>query len=267
MSEQKGLSRRKFLVGAGLATGALAAAGASVALPGNAEAAYTAFPWPLATLNLTTVRRRGYDNYYLGGCMYASAKALLDTLAETAGGPWATVPVDLFKYGSGGVSAWGTICGALNGACWVIQASAGANASKVIDSLFGWYDNFAFPSSLHNSYCVYPNQGTTVSHNPLCHVSSTTWSKERGYKINSAQRKDRCAKLAGDVAAKAAEYLNKVKAGTFVATWKPDSETQSCMNCHVGTTSTYDNVQMKSSCHECHGDHGHGMGSFEPDDD
>lgn len=240
------MSRRKFLVGAGLATGAIAAAGAGIVKPDAAEAAYTALPWPYATLDLAVVKRRGYDAYFVGGCMYATASALLDTLIENVGSPWDSIPKDMFKYGGGGIAAWGTLCGALNGAAWVIQACAGANVTPVLNDLYQWYTGFAFPSKDHDAYAAYTNQKTTVSNSPLCHASSSKWSYTAKKTINSYERKDRCAKLAGDVAAKTAELLNAVKAGTYATTFvQPNAD---CSGCHVGAASTYDNVQMKATC-------------------
>ncbi len=247
------LSRRKFLVGAGIATGALAAAGAGIVKPTTAEAAYAAFPWTYANLDLATVKKRGYDLYFVGGCMYATAGALLNTLVETVGAPWDTLPLDLFKYGGGGIASWGTTCGAIHASAWVIQACAGTNAAAVISELYQWYCNFPFPSRDHDAYANFTRQKTSVANSPLCHASSSNWCNTNKEKINSAERKDRCAKLAGDVAGKTAELLNALKAGTFVSTFvQPDT---SCSSCHVGAASTYDHVQMKSTCTTyCHDD-------------
>lgn len=245
------LSRRKFLVGAGIATGTLAAVGAGIVKPNTAEAAYTALPWTYNTLDLALVKRRGYDGYYVGGCMYATATALINTLIETVGAPWDSLPADMFKYGGGGVATWGTTCGAIHGAAWVIQACAGTNATAVINDLFQWYCNFAFPSTAHDAYAAYTRQKTTIANSPLCHASSSNWSFTAKKKINSNERKCRCAKVAGDVAGKTAELLNALKAGTFTPTFvQPDP---TCSGCHVGATSTYDSVQMKSTCTKyCH---------------
>jgi hypothetical protein len=71
--------------------------------------------------------------------------------------------------------------------------------------------------------------------------------------INGPERKDRCAKLAGDVAGKTAALLNALLAGTYVPDFvQPDP---TCSACHVGASSTYDTVQMKSTCTTyCHDD-------------
>ncbi len=198
-------SRRKFLVGAGLTTGTLAAlsVGAVSASPAN-----TALPWNYKTLDLDVVKRRGYDGYFVGGCMYATANALLTTLIETVGPPWDSIPADMFKYGGGGIANWGTLCGALNGASWVVQACAGKNSTVVLNELFQWYCGSPLPSRDHDSYAKYARQKATTSNSPLCHASSSKWSFTTKASMNSNERKDRCAKLAGDVAGKTAELLN-----------------------------------------------------------
>lgn len=251
MSEQTDASRRKFLVGAGMAAGAAAVAGAGLIRPKNAEAAYVALPWPYAPLDLAVVKRRAYEKYYLSGCMFGTGAALIETLVETVGSPWDSFPQDMFKYGGGGVYSWGTTCGALNGAAWVIQACAGTNAANIINDLFQWYCNYPFPSRDHDAYANYTRVKTTVANAPLCHTSVSNWCFTTKNKTSSAQKKDRCAKVAGDVAGKTAELLNILFAGGYVPGFvQPDP---TCSGCHVGPTSTYDNVQMKSTCTvECH---------------
>lgn len=191
-------------------TGA-ACADSSVISANTTESIYTSFPWPYTNLDTEVIRKQAYDGYYTIGCMYGVASALINTLKETVGSPWDTLPVQMFNYGSAGVGSWGTVCGALNGACWVIQATAGPNANKIIDTLFEWYCNTGLPSRLMDNYCQFPSQTATVSNSPLCYVSSSNWSYSNRTPINGAQRKDRCAKVAGDVAAKTAELLNSLK--------------------------------------------------------
>lgn len=258
MSEQnnEGLSRRNFLANAAVFTaGALVAGGALGGVKsGRAEAAYTPMPWPYAILDIEAVRRKAYENYFIGGCMYATTSSLLTNLIQTVGAPWDSLPMDMFKYGSGGAYGWGTTCGAPNGAAYIIQLCAGTSTDTMINELMGWYCNNPFPSTLMDSYANFRRQKQTVSDSPLCHQSASIWSNTAKKAINSAERKDRCAKVAGDTAAKAAEFLNKWKAGTFTAVWAPSAETQACMSCHVGVTSTYDNAQAKAMCTPCHDD-------------
>lgn len=256
MSEEKqALSRRKFLLGtAAFTVGAVAAGVTAGVKPKAVAAAAPPVPFPYQTLDVDLVRQRGYNNYFSGGCMYASARALLDTLVEVVGAPWDSIPADMFKFGKGGALNWGTLCGAINGSLAVMELAAGDAAANLGPELMGWYSKFPFPSSSHEAYCAIKNQVTTVSDSPLCHQSVSLWCDASGFTVNSVEKKDRCAKLAGDTAAKAAELLNAWKAGTFAAAYQPDADFARCLPCHVGATSRYNNVQGQMDCLECHTD-------------
>jgi len=260
--EQKNYDRRNFLKNIGLlAAGAVVSTGVgSLINPQTAQAAAPALPWPYATLDTAVIRRRAYDNYWLGGCMYASAKALLDTLYETAGTPWDTLPVDMFKYGKGGTFNWGTLCGALNGSLYVINLATGTSVDQLGNELIGWYTTNPFPSSLMDSYARFTRVRQSVSDSPLCHLSVGKWCQATHSEISSDEKKDRCAKVAGDTAAKAAELINAWKAGTFKGVYAPNAVFTSCLSCHNGATSQLDNEQGLADCTECHNDtHVHHM--------
>lgn len=257
MSEEKqNVSRRKFLMGtAAFAVGAAATGFVGGVNPKAATAAAPSLPFPYLTLDVNLVRQRGYNNYFLGGCMYAASAALLETLVEVVGAPWDSIPKDMFKFGKGGALNWGTLCGALNGSLAVIEMAAGDVAAGAIGpELMGWYSKFSFPSSAHEGYCAIKNQITTVADSPLCHQSVSLWCDASGATVSSVEKKDRCAKLSGDTAAKAAELLNAWKAGQFAAAYQPDADFARCLPCHVGPTSRYDNAQGQIDCLECHTD-------------
>lgn len=254
MSEEKRkVSRRKFLVEA-VAIGAVTLGATAGINPKKIAAAAPALPFPYKALDVNLVKQRGYNNYFTGGCMYASAKALLDTLVEVVGAPWDTIPADMFKFGKGGALNWGTLCGALNGSLAVIEIASGSAAETIGPELLGWYSKFPFPSSDHDTYCHFPGQVTTVCDSPLCHQSVSLWCHAANATVSSSEKKDRCAKLAGDTAAKAAELLNAWSAGTFAAAYQPDADFARCLPCHVGPTSRYDNAQGQMDCLECHTD-------------
>lgn len=262
----KGLSRRKFLIGAGaLATGVLATgltgcgstpAATTVTQPeGTAKGTAAPLPWKYNKLDVDKVRERGYKNYAKYGCMYAASAALLETLVESSGDPWATIPMDMFQYGAAGAYGWGTLCGALNGSMAVVNLASAGHAA-IGNELIGWYTLFPFPSNKHESYAHYKNQITTVANSPLCHVSVSTWANEAGAKINEKEKKDRCAKVSGDTAARAAELLNEMlEKGAITTNYAVPTEFSHCMACHNGTSSLLDNEQGKFNCTLCHDDH------------
>ena len=252
MIEQKSLSRRSFLAGAGIVTGAaVVAAGTSLIKPKSAEAAFTNLPWTYATLDLATVKRRGYDRYGSnGGCMAGTAIALIESLIEaSAGAAWESIPWEMLKYGRGGIAgSWGTLCGSLNGASLVIQACAPnvTVAGNLINALYDWYCGFNFPSTDHDAYATgYENQTRTICNSPLCHASVSKWCNVTGSKVTDSARSKRCAKVAGDVAGKTADLLNNYFASAAIPAFtQPDA---SCASCHLGGNAQHW-VQMKSTC-------------------
>ena len=269
MTEKKqvneGLSRRKFLLGAGaLATGALASgivgcstagstSGGSAAT-GTGAAGTAPLPWQYKKLDVEAVRKAGYENYFEGGCMYGAASALIIELRKNGASSWSAIPVDMFRYGAGGAYGWGTLCGAINGVL-AVMGMAAQNHSDLGNELMGWYTEFPFPSDKHESYCKIPGQITTVAGSPLCHISVSKWANKADARINEDAKKDRCAKLTGDTAAKAAELINQALDNKFVPAFKVPAEYSHCMSCHQGKDSTLDNEQGKMNCVDCHEDH------------
>lgn len=263
MLEQSNVSRRKFLTSTGLTLAAGVLAGCGVTkiaepVPAIAEAGSAPVPWPYQTIDPEVARKLAYENYFKGGCCYAAGKALVDSINEKAGGPWNTIPTDMFKYGKGGALGWGTLCGALNGALLVVNLVTGGDIDKVGNELIGWYTQFPFPTTKMDDYAKFKNQITTIADSPLCHVSVSIWANKANAKINSDEKADRCAKVSGDTAAKAIELLNQWKAGGFTPAYKPGSEYTSCLTCHNGATSSLDNEQGKMSCLQCHDDKSNG---------
>ncbi|MHB1126988.1 MAG: C-GCAxxG-C-C family (seleno)protein [Bacillota bacterium] len=210
-----------------------------------------AWPWPYKKLDPEVVRKRGYEEYFKGGCMYGAAAALLMTLREEVGAPYDLIPLDIYKYGAGGVSSWGTLCGALNGSCAVINMVT-KDYGALTNELLGWYTEVPFPTNKYDAYCKFPKQVTTVSKSPLCHASVSLWCDAAGAKVNGDEKKDRCAKVTGDTAAKSVEILNAQMAGSFVAVFKASEEFSHCMSCHTGANSMLDNEQGKMNCISCH---------------
>lgn len=258
-------SRREFLVaGAGALAGGVigASTGRSAAAPGPSPAgaapvklpACPALPWSYALLDVDLVRRRGYEAYFKYSCCYAAAYALLTTLDETSGGPWATIPPEMFRFGAGGGLGWGTLCGALN-SCLAVLNLASSRYEELGNELVGWYTTMPFPSSLHESYCHFKDQVTTVANSPLCHISVSTWAKAAGARIHEKEKKDRCAKLTGDTAAMTASLLNQALSETLEIKYKPAREFSHCLDCHQGAKSLRDNEQGKANCLMCHDEH------------
>jgi hypothetical protein len=87
-------------------------------------------------------------------------------------------------------------------------------------------------------------------------MSVTNWCYASGFEEAAVQRRERCARLTGDVAAKAAELLNAELAGSFVSEYAFPSADSSCMACHAPDTPlelTLTNGKM--DCDLCHAPH------------
>lgn len=265
---EKQLHRRSFLKQTGLAaTGiGVGAVGLNAALlaDANEDAAAPEWPWPYKTLDVEQVRKRGHMYYYKGGCMYGASGGLLSVLIDEIGHPYTTFPHDMMRYGGGGIAGWGTVCGSLNGACAIITLVAGKAYGQITNELMAWYGVTPFPSDTANLYAAnrqylvedYKTDAvlpTTVSGSPLCHVSVNTWCRSTGFASASKQRAERCARLTGDVAARAAELLNAHHEGTFVA---GQFEKNECTSCHF-MGENYESGQFiigkGSNCTDCHG--------------
>jgi hypothetical protein len=224
------------------------------------------WPWTYAKLDVENVRKRGHQSFYKGDCCYGAFAGIMGALADQVGEPFASFPTDMMRYGKGGVFGYGSLCGALNGSSAAITlVSDEGTASKVVTELLNWYAATALPTDTSNQYAV--NHEFLVEQlktdealdqnaagDVLCHVSVTEWCKLSGYASGSEQRKERCARLTGDVAAKAVELLNAVKDQTFQPLLKSPGEKSGCMSCHTAGTNYAGGqwTQGKMNCTSCH---------------
>lgn len=220
----------------------------------GAVAAVPQFPWPYKKLDPEVIRKAGYDGYYEAACCYGAVKAIVGELQKAVGYPYTIFPVEMFKYGEGGVVGWASLCGALNGAAAVLNLIGGEDFKKLVDELVGWYTTNPFPSNKLDNISRYPGQAQSVSGSPLCHVSVTNWCKASGFKAFSKERSERCAKLTGDVAARAVELLNAWADGKFVPAFKLSAEVETCRGCH-DKGSALENTRGKMDCVQCHEPH------------
>lgn len=268
---EKQVSRRSFLkttgIGLGVAAGALVFGTGVVGAQTNG-AKPVEIPLPYVELDPEEARLRAHAGFYLYGCGYGSFYAILSMLREKVGGPYNNIPSLMTSYAGAGVAYWGTLCGALNGACAAINLACPVKDTKTLSGeLLGWYTKFSFPSehstalskagafkyttknNLFKGEYLKIDLPGSVSDSPLCHVSCAKWIAKSGFGYESNERKERCARLTADCAAKAVELLNAWKAGKFIATYKVDDETASCLSCHE------DDQEGLMSCTSCHEPH------------
>ena len=238
----------------------------------------TGFTWPYAALDPEVVRIKGHDTFWGGyACSSGAFDGMISALQEAMGAPYNDFPTKMLIFGHGGGAGWGTICGALNGAAAAIALVTEKAVSDVlVNELIGWYTLEKFPSELKKSN-TYASEHTYVNNthdmvleqgicgSPLCHVSVTHWCGIAELPVGSNERKERCARLTGDVAAKAVELLNAHFNGSFVAEYHTPDDVTDCLTCH-GSAGMMANVAMKQTCIPCHGPDPHttGIGALNP---
>lgn len=266
---KKNLTRKDFLVNASkAAVGVTAVAGVTnlittATAKGNSKVAW---PWPYQAVDVDQVRIQAHNLYWNDkDCCSGVFGAVVNALAATVGDPWNSIPMEIMLYGRGGVSGWGTLCGAINGGLAVISlVTEKAASGPLLTEFQGWYTQAELPTDTAN---LFATTGQYLVHNyddelpqnvagsPLCHVSVTEWCILANKKVSDTERKERCARIAGDCAAKVAEILNSYFAGTFTATYADPASVTQCLGCHG--TAYMNNVMTRMECVSCHGDNPH----------
>ncbi|MFP3983396.1 MAG: C-GCAxxG-C-C family (seleno)protein [Desulfurivibrionaceae bacterium] len=245
-SKNEGISRRELLIGAGYAAAGIAAASAvgSVSLPGTASAGKKATsvegvePWPYKKLDPDKIAEKAYHEWYGNFCSMAVAEAILGELREKVGGPYKDFPVHSIRWGHGGAVGWGTLCGTLMGAGTVAALVTGIETGEsVANDLMYWYSVNSLPKYKPQD----PKMDAPVTSradSPLCHVSVNKWMTKAGYEFFTPERKDRCARVAADIARQTVVLLNQVQDLDYEPTHGNQMKTHdmtaqnNCLDCH-----------------------------------
>ncbi|HHY26519.1 MAG TPA: C_GCAxxG_C_C family protein [Desulfitobacterium dehalogenans] len=264
MSEERDMSRRKFLKSGILAAGALAVgtsvfhtqAAEAAQLPSGEHCEPPSFPYPYVQLDPEKAKLDGYGGYGKSKCSYGVFEAVIGQLSEKVGYPYTHVPTQVLGWGGTGGGGWGTLCGALIGAATAINYTMEKKeADKVVSELFGWYCDFAFPEFMPAAGKALEYEGPiekSVAKSPLCHVSVSVWCDASGLKAESKARSERCARITADVAAKTVELLNQFHSNNFKAVYK-NEVVDDCMMCH-GKGHSLENTRGMMDCAQCHTD-------------
>ncbi|MFA3783662.1 C-GCAxxG-C-C family (seleno)protein [Melioribacteraceae bacterium 4301-Me] len=260
------ITRKEFLTSTSkYAVGAVAGVVGLNALAGGKILANTKTTWPLpyTQLDPEVVRLKAHHLYWNDkDCASGVFGAFTEALSELLPDPWANIPMEVMLFGRGGGNGWGTLCGAVNGAAAIISlVTSKADSGALINEVWGYYTSSNFPSDAANQAALdgkYEDKKyndalpQSVSGSVLCHASVTQWCITANKKVSDVERKERCARLAGDVAAKTAEVLNAFFAHTFQSTFVTDPAVAQCMTCHG--PSGFNNVMSQMNCKQCHGD-------------
>lgn len=248
----------KYGAGAAVGAGVLGMFVNGVSQAGVKDAVW---PYPYALLDPEKVRIKGHDTYYSGGCCYGAFHAIIDELRTVVGEPYISMPTQIMYYGSGGGAGWGTLCGAANGAAAFLSlVLTQARSTVLVNELFGWYTQTKFPTDTSNQLAIdskyLQNKLTTalpqnVCGSILCHVSVTEWCKAAGVPVGDAKRKERCARITGDVAAYAVKLMNDEFQKKFAALYVAPSTTVGCNACHA-SAGVKPLVASNMECTQCH---------------
>lgn len=260
MMEKKGISRKEFLSNTSkYAIGAVAGIAGLNTLSGGKLLANTnenAWPYPYTTLDPEVVRLNAHTLYYNEmDCCAGAFGGLVKSLADIMGEPWTSFPIEIMLFGRGGGVGWGSICGAFNGvAAFVSLVTEKGPSGSLINEIWGWGTTSNLPSDAANA-ATYPTvkvEGALpqcVSGSPLCHAAVSQWCLIADKKVSDIERKERCARVTGDLAAKCAEVLNAHFASSFASTFTDPESNATCMACH-GTA--FNNVMTHMECAPCH---------------
>lgn len=209
--------------------------------------------WTYHSLDPALTAELAYKNYDKGSCMYAVFTSVMSQMAEKHGEPYASFPVHMMKYGHGGIGGYGTICGTLNAASALIGLFITDKAVQdtLIKGLFRWYEDSMLPEYKPQAAVLNFTPQLTASNSPLCHASNSRWCKETGFKVNSAERKERCRRLTGEVASRLAVVLNEYSGNSYITTGHDNETVRECMTCH-GDKGKLVNTSSQMECTSCH---------------
>jgi hypothetical protein len=242
--------------------------GAYAATPAASQVLPTAppLPWKWVKLDPLEAGRRAYRFYATkGGCGSATYLALLSLLKEKVGYPYTTLPDMMMIHAGSGYGGHGTLCGALGGTSLIINLVAFDPKNliffQMIDRLFYWYAEQEFPTDRFDDISAMPGQIKVKAMSPLCHTSVSKWTLTAGAKVTSKEKKERCAKVAGEVVYTAVLALNAYFEGKWTPpVWKPSKGIEHCLGCHgpdnvEQSTEGMNNQQGHMECLMCHADH------------
>jgi len=192
-----------------------------------------------------------YSLFDDGGCMYSLCQSFVSQLTAEVGEPFASFPTHMMRYGHGGIGGFGSVCGALNGAAALVGLVVTDKKTQdaVIADLFRWYERTPLPGFRPETAVLDLSLPARVCGSTLCHASITSWARAAGYRVKCEQRKERCRRLTGDVAAKLTVDLNQLADGSYTA--PDDSGTGTCMTCH-GPQGKLGDTGGKMACASCH---------------
>jgi hypothetical protein len=259
----KAINRRDLLATLGVLGGSALAAGCgnrvpagTVASPDEPHPTASIVParnWTYTRLDPAVVGETAYRIYPEGGCMYALVGGVIRTLAEAVGDPFRSFPIEMMRYGDGGIGHWGSLCGVINGGAALIglfQSEKDKHQrEQLITELCVWYETTSLPEYEPAEPKWADEAKPSVAGSMLCHVSVAKWCEASGCEAFSIEKKERCRRLATDGAIKVVGILNR-NLEDAPAFRKITPQVKACIDCH-GPQDQAD-AMGKMSCATCH---------------
>ncbi|WP_297216407.1 C-GCAxxG-C-C family (seleno)protein [uncultured Desulfovibrio sp.] len=259
------INRRQLMLG----IGGLAAGSALAAMTGQALAAPDGkmkrfeqvngdFGWKPHKLDPAECAQVAYEGYWHNdyACGYGAFYSIIGLMAEKYGAPYNQFPFTMLEANKGGISDWGTICGALYGAAAAYALFWGRNErTPMVNELYRWYETTKLPIyTPKKAVGVAGEIPSSVSHSVLCHISVSRWAYTNKIEATSKKRNERCGRLTADVAYKAVEIMNaKIDQGkNFKGTLGKQEAVETCGACHQTKGNEANWAKGVMDCTPCH---------------
>ncbi|MBO4369695.1 MAG: C-GCAxxG-C-C family protein [Desulfovibrio sp.] len=261
------LNRRNLLCG----LGGLAVGGSIAALGGQCFAADEPkapkrfeqvggdFGWKPQKLDPTECAKVAYEAYWYKGyaCGYGVFYGIVGVMGEKFGAPYNQFPFTMFEFLKGGISNWGTICGALGGAAAAYALFYGRKErNAMVNELYRWYEKTSLPifNPGETAQGVKGEIPASVSEAVICHISVSKWCATYNEEATGKKRSERCGRLTADVCAKAVTILNaKIDAGTeYKGAIGVQDSVKSCGECHHAKGGEANWGKGVLNCTPCH---------------
>lgn len=215
--------------------------------------------WQYRPLDPQQVAERAYEIYPEGGCMFALVGSVILTLADEVGEPFSRFPLVMMRYGEGGLSGWGTLCGIVNGGAALVglfhSEKDKETRQQLITEFCRWYEDTPLPEFEPTEPQWAEEAVPCVARSVLCHVSTTAWCRAAGCSAFSMEKKERCRRLTADGARRIVEILNRSHQ-KGLPEFTPSEETRTCNACHGNRARRDAMVEMEcQSCHQLPADH------------
>ncbi|MBQ7585837.1 MAG: C-GCAxxG-C-C family protein, partial [Desulfovibrionaceae bacterium] len=217
------------------------------------------FGWTPHKLDPKECAQLAYEAYWYKGyaCGYGVFYGIVGSMAEKYGAPYNQFPFTMFEFLKGGISDWGTICGALGAAAAAFALFYGRkDRNAMVSDLYRWYEQTSLP--IYNpgdaAKGVKGEIPQSVSEAVICHISVSKWCFTNFEEATSKKRSERCGRLTADVCAKAVEILNaKMELGDkYVAMFGKQDSVKQCGECHHAKGNDANWGKGILNCTPCH---------------